>query len=490
MDRASARPPAAMDPRIGFWLLAGLLAAFAAAKAVQADTLDPDCFWHLRVADQLHGGPIGPIVDHLSFASRSQPWTPYSWAAELGMRALWRAGGYRAAVAAQAVMEAAFMLLLAGAAGEAVGWRGLTGAAVATAAGLYLSLPYLSFRPVTLALVGLAGCAWLVLRGNRLGTRAAWWTVPITIGLANIHLYALLVPAAAVLWAVGERLDRRPARRAVWLAIALAAASLATPMLPGVCRTALFYSTGDGMVSGPVIAEMRPWGRDAGSVLTLVALLACAVRACGRLPTGALLWVGGAAALTLKLGRFAPVLAIAAGPSLAVGLASLSDRLLGRRPVALGLAAVLVACVARLAMAFPRADVPLSAWLNRLGPDVPGYPCAAADFVADHVPPVTGHLINEFTWGGYLSWRLGDRWQVLLDGRTQVYPAALWHATYLGTGDDCRAFLSTVHADAAIVPTGRSRFSAALVAEGWTVVHRDAWAEVLVPGASTADVRQ
>ena len=482
---------ATVDPRVGFWLLAGLLAAFAAAKAVRFDTLDPDCFWHLRVADQLIHDGVGPLVDRLSFASRGGPWTPYSWAAELAMRAVWRAGGYRAAVGVQAALQAGFVLLLAGTCAEA-GRRArgkvaveastpgdgprVVAAAVATAVGAYLSLPYLSFRPVTLALVGMAGCAWLTVRGGR----RAVWVVPIAVGLANVHLYALLLPAAAVLWTVGEAVDGRPWRGAAAVSVAVAAASVATPMLPGAVRAALFYGTGDAMVAGPVIAEMRPWGRDPASVVILVGLLVGVARACRRVPTGVILWTAAATLLTLKLGRFGPLLAIAACPPLAVGLSFLSDRAVTRRPVVVALAVVLVACLARVAAAFPPADEPVSAWLDRHGSDAPGYPCGAADFVAAHVRPATGHLVNEFTWGGYLAWRLGDRWQVLLDGRTQVYPPAVWRATYLG--GDRRAFLATVRADAAVLPgAGHSLFHADLISLGWRVVYQDAWAEVLVP---------
>ena len=51
--------------------------------------LDPDCFWHIRVAEQLEREGIHPIVDQLSFASIKDPWTPYSWLAELGMKWVW-----------------------------------------------------------------------------------------------------------------------------------------------------------------------------------------------------------------------------------------------------------------------------------------------------------------------------------------------------------------------------------------------------------------
>ena len=91
-----------------------LLALAAAGKAVLYDTLDPDCFWApARCRWQLERDGIGLIVDDISFASIKQPWTPYSWLAELGMKQLWDIGGYRAAVATQALMMAAFVVLIA-----------------------------------------------------------------------------------------------------------------------------------------------------------------------------------------------------------------------------------------------------------------------------------------------------------------------------------------------------------------------------------------
>src|ERR1700689_1966922 len=100
------------SPPLGFCLLLTLLTLVAAGKVILADTLDPDCFWHLRVGAEiaLQSWPH-PLIDDLSFASIRQPWTPYSWLAELAMKRLWDAGGFRAAIAVQAGMEAAFILL-------------------------------------------------------------------------------------------------------------------------------------------------------------------------------------------------------------------------------------------------------------------------------------------------------------------------------------------------------------------------------------------
>src|ERR1700710_1788715 len=96
--------PSLNRPRTGFALLIALIALFAAAKAVVYDTLDPDCFWHLRVGEQLLRDGVGPLTDSLSFASIREPWVPYSWLAEIGMVKIWGLGGFRAAVGFTALL--------------------------------------------------------------------------------------------------------------------------------------------------------------------------------------------------------------------------------------------------------------------------------------------------------------------------------------------------------------------------------------------------
>src|SRR2546430_5416391 len=98
MTYLDSRPLPVRQPRLGMVLLFGLIVLVAAGKPILFDTLDPDCFWHLRVAEQLRSDGIGPLVDRLSFASNQQPWTPYSWLAELGIDRIWRAFRWRGAI--------------------------------------------------------------------------------------------------------------------------------------------------------------------------------------------------------------------------------------------------------------------------------------------------------------------------------------------------------------------------------------------------------
>src|SRR5437764_2214983 len=162
MSSLPAAGCARRKPFAGFVLLIGLLVLVAGAKAVLYDTLDPDCFWHLRVGDQLWREGVGPLKDSLSFASMPEPWTPYSWLAEMGMSKLWALGGLRAAVLAAALLAAGTMGMIALACRQAIGAalddgpadavtesRRFLATIVATAFACVLSLPYLSFRPVT-----------------------------------------------------------------------------------------------------------------------------------------------------------------------------------------------------------------------------------------------------------------------------------------------------------------------------------------------------
>lgn len=499
-------------PFIGFVLLLGLIVLTAGAKTILYDTLDPDCFWHLRVGEQLAREGVKPLRDSLSFTSIREPWTPYSWLAELGMAKLWAVGGFRAAILCTALFVSGIMIFIALACREAVRaslddgpadaivsedkWLAT---ALATAFAAFLSLPYLSFRPVTPAILLLAHCAWLILRDRRLGERswAVWLTPAIAALIVNLHLFAVLVPlwfTALLAGSAWERIrlfdpnDRPEAnrclRRYAVLCILSAIGCVMTPMLPGMIGAITHYTMRDPMVASKIIAEMQPfWHGGMGKIaLLLVATLAIRLGLRHRrLRIGELVLLAGNAVLLLYLGRLAPLFALIAAPAFAVTLPHLSDRALGRPLLRIALGTILAIGLLRTLNAFPRADADLSAWLNRHGPAAPGYPVNAAQFVAAHIPTGQGRLINEFNWGGYLEWKLGDRFQVLLDGRTQLFPPDFWNDVYLNGDESRRRYLTTIRADAAILPADKSCFKGTLVSLGWRTIHRDDRAEVLIP---------
>ena len=261
-------------------------------------------------------------------------------------------------------------------------------------------------------------------------------------------------------------------------------------MLPGVISSALKYQYADPMVAGNYIPEMQPFFR--GTMGTISAALVtinllCVVAGYARIRSGEWVWLAFSTVLLFRLGRFAPIFAIAMAPIFAATLPNLSDRLLSKPTMLAAMSAVLLLGIGRVVAQFPSRSVTLDQWLNRRGSDVAGYPCAAAGFVAADVKPITGRIVNEFSWGGYLEWRLGDRYQTLLDGRTQLFTPELWRATCLGTNGDRKRFLQKVHADAAILPAKGSEFHDALVSLGWRSAFRDERAEVLLPPAQVRE---
>src|SRR5436190_1380873 len=111
MPASQTASSAAAREVLGFALILALIAMFAAGKAVLYDTLDPDAFWHLRVAERIAQVGPRPLIDDLSFASLKQPWTPYSWLGELGMKWLWDRGQLRWAIIAQAMLTATIVVM-------------------------------------------------------------------------------------------------------------------------------------------------------------------------------------------------------------------------------------------------------------------------------------------------------------------------------------------------------------------------------------------
>jgi len=180
------------------------------------------------------------------------------------------------------------------------------------------------------------------------------------------------------------------------------------------------------------------------------------------------------------MGRFSPVFAMVAAPMFTRAVPALADRVLARTVVRLAVMVILGYGLYRLVTEFPGPGRSFDSWLEGQDPTMPGYPAYAARWVEHNVTPKTGRLINEYDWGGYLGWRLGPRFKVLLDGRTNVYPPEFWRKTYFGSYEELTELLESVNADAALLPVG-GRFQSALELRHWQVVFMNRRAVVMIP---------
>ena len=478
-------------------MIVALILMFVVGKVMLYDTMDPDFFWHIRVAEQLHRDGIGPIVDQLSFASVKTPWTPYSWMGELGMKWVWDHGGLRGVVLTQGMLEALFIVLVLMCASESrreseVESTSLMPLVMTTALCCFLALPYLSFRPVLAAIDLLAILRFCCFGIEDCTSNQSWsgFCRRLVAVIINLHIFAIFVPMWVGAMLVESWIERDQRIQALRDPPAAApVACCCTPMLRGTFATIRYYATTDPLTSHSMIAEFEPMYRGLMHQVTMgwshcsssSRWFAESLRggdALGRRDVCAVgsLWSSSAnLRADLRAGGDArPAATVRSRTRRRNG--SASPRV---RPV-------------RGNDSNRSAQLPdnanIDAWLNRHGPDLPGYPSAAADYVATAIHRSTGKLINEFDWGGYLAWKLPE-YQVFVDSRTQLYTPQFWEAAYFHGSGETKRLLSSVEADAAIVPASKSRFRESLTSLGWKQVFHDDRADVLVPPSSIAQVR-
>lgn len=491
LSRLPIRPP-------GFLPLFGMLTLLPGMYHLLHGGLDPDMFWHLRVAEQLLQDGIGPLVDSFSFSSITTPWTPYSWLAELFMREVWDWGGYRATLLTEIVLLVVILGFVMAAALQAprISWLG---ALAATAIVLQPLLHWLHFRPVTFGILVLSVILWLWVRDIRLGEHSRGvWFIPVLTALGiNLHPFAAL---AAIWMAIHyansffevRDVDRheqiRCRKRRFWLLLLTGAACCATPMLPGVIETIVLYKTQDPMVAcRTCIAELTPLYEKGIfgiiSIFIIIAIFSLIITQIGRLTFVEWMALVMVTALTIERGRYAPLMALTLLPTLSQAIQGVDDLRLFQPRLVRGLYGLFALLCAGLFWLFPSTGMSMQQWMERSS-DRDGFPVAAADYVAKNVVPHHGRLINGFTWGGYIGWHLEGRFKVLMDGRTQVHPPEFWNLFLSGADQQVGKFLKSVKADAAILMLRDVDTERILKEQGWYVVYEDRKAKVLIPPCS------
>lgn len=473
--------------------IAGAILAGSALFLLGSQQVDPDLFWHLRVAELLRASGPRPFVDTFSYNSSPTPWLPYSWLAELGMRAALTHLGTSALLLVPLVsyILTLWLLALTVTSAEAAGGR----AALTLVLAAPVLLPFMALRPaaLTFPLCAFAASAVFAPTTGKLSWRAAA-TLPTTILLANLHLYFLFPPLLLAGRAAGDWLATLAGRRdrhseaTKYAALAFAALALGlilNPFGPDLLRVAARYTFEDVMARSDLILEMQPFYRLGpvvviGSLSLLLWALIGMYRAERRSAARDLPMLALAVALLAAKGRYAPLAVLVLAPLAArYGPWPTFSRPWRNRLRAVargGVLGLLLTAGVQLPRAIPRGD------LDRYLENRSDYPVAAAQFVRDSLNIQGGRLINEMGWGGYLIYALWPRYRVMIDGRTQVYPEAVWRAIYVNSDRSSKAaFFRTTAANAAVLARGSS-WQAILERDlRWRRVYGDSIATVWIP---------
>ncbi|HVY39821.1 MAG TPA: hypothetical protein VHM31_17910, partial [Polyangia bacterium] len=467
-------------------LLAALLIFVAGRCLVPMD--ETDLFFNLRLGEIVLGRHAVPRTNLLSFTYPDFRDVNLAWLFQILLVLAYRAGG----IAGTVVLKTAFVLATWTLLFRAALRRGAHPAAAAAALALaaWAAEPRFVERPHLVTFLGLALLVLATARAEAGRPRLLWALVPLAPIWANANSCFFLAPAVLALYALGARLDGRAgdARRAGWVALALAPFIFATPSgvhalgyianhwrMPWL-RPLQEYRTATWPVDGPFLFV-------AAGVALALALPSRAFR--NALPAIALGLLGA------RRIRFVAEFAILSGPILAVALTDLASRAAARLrdPATAQMTGRLARFASVLAgtwlIGFTVAPRIAAARRGEraldLGMQAGLVPLEAIAYVDDH--QLGERLYNDLEVGSYLAWHAQGRRGVFQDPRINGYPPAL-HAV-LRRDDLSRAewqeFVGGFGVTAALVTYPDLNPRAALFApDAWALVHRDAEALVFV----------
>lgn len=413
--------------------------------------LDTDYFWHLRTGALIADTGSVPRVDPYSYSAPGARWIDLHWLFQVGLHQLHQLGGHAANRTAGFVLG----LLVVGVSAAGL-WRNDRPAVCGLALALLVVIACVRFilRPDTVSLVLAAAVLLLLRRDEARSDRWVLAIVPIQLLWANVHgfqVVGLALVAMALLaelaspWLVGGARLRRDRVQRLTLVLALgSAAAFANPNgLEGVLlpfrQLAMIGPAETRGVFGHAIDELRsPFAAiDANSAPALAACAALAVLSLTALLLDrrgfslfdALVWLAFFG-LALSAVRNIALFAVGAAPIFAIHLSRWLDdtprisRARQRRAGGLIVGALAVAAAGVAGAEAVRAEGPRGT-SDRALSDY-WFPERAVDWIERERPP--GPLYHKMGDGGYLLWRLWPAYQVLIDGRLEVYGESLYES--------------------------------------------------------------
>ena len=102
-----------------------------------------------------------------------------------------------------------------------------------------------------------------------------------------------------------------------------------------------------------------------------------------------------------------------------------------------------------------------------------GFPVDAVNWLEAH--PQSGNVYNEFTWGGYVLYRLWPDTKVFIDGQTDFYGAELVkeYLTVLNAQENWESILDKYAVEWALIPRNSAIANQLKSNVDWTILYED-----------------
>ncbi len=413
------------DPRLAryarlFLGLAFILALFGLCCSAIASA---DTWWHLATGRWIVQHHAIPHTDPFSFATPGKPWVAHEYLTDIVMFFLHRAGGFIALAVVNALLLTVAFAIVAHSAHSS---RFVAYAAALLAA--YASQPAFALRPQSISLAFGAAFVWIIRHALQ-HHKPRWLFAFPCLMLLWVQLHAgyllgigliILFLAASALDALIRRSNTTP-RELLALAISGIACIAVVPLNPnGFTMLTFPFFVMRMKINQTILEWQSPNLHDphlypfiALAVLTFLSLLVSKE----KYRPGSFLIYAALLAAALKSARNIPVFCLVAVVLLADHLWLPASDALARRlsaPVRAAAAAVLLALAGYFCAQAASRGLAFQALAEK---DL--YPRAAVTYLAEH--HLAPYVLNDYTFGGYMIWRLLPAYQVYVDGRADLY---------------------------------------------------------------------
>jgi hypothetical protein len=390
-----------------------------------------DLWWQMKTGEVIARTGRIPHHDLFGWPTAGGPWVVHEWLMDLLLFLAYTRLPHWALVVYKAGMGAVILALILCHAARRAGSLWIASAATLAAA---LGIRWFAdIRPQMITFAGIAALLSLLDLYRR--GRAARLPVllpAVFLLWANLHGGVAVGAGILLLWLLAEGLEdwfrRRPAGRLRPLLLGTVAALAAGTVNPSGYHIFLYPLR---VLGQPHVMDfIREWfspNFHESSMLPFEILLLggfCALALSRERNLSDVLLMAATAHLALVSVRSTPFFVITAAPVVAGAVGELARRLRERlswerwpsgfRRGAAG--AALLALGGAAAWEAPRA--PPAQWFGRVAV-LSSFPERAADQLAAGFAP--GRMYNDYSWGGYLIWRLWPGRQVFIDGRAEVY---------------------------------------------------------------------
>jgi hypothetical protein len=402
--------------------------------------VDSDTFWHLRAGTWMVENARLLNFDAFSHTVAGRPWINHSWASEILMALVYRALGYGGLNLVTALVICATLAVVYQSSDADSYVRGVVVALTAVTTAIYWSA-----RPQIVSLLMTAIFHLVLLRWRQRGRNQLWLLPPMMALWVNLHggfaigflLLSVTFIGELARW-VAAKLDGaddgtgRPSRAPLlWIGgigLACAAAVALNPW--GLAMLAYPFKTVSMGVLQSYIQEWKSPDFHLRSAQFFIVFWLLAFAAVGasrrRIDVTDFLSFAVFSGASLLAARNIPVFAVVTAPLVMrhageiVG--DLKRRWGGHTARARGSRAM-VAINWAVLLLVTFAVVPKASLV--LGPGATerevsrSLPVGAVEYLRTH--HASGRLFNTYNYGGFLTWALGRRMPVYVDGRTDLY---------------------------------------------------------------------